>query len=76
MEFLKRLEPVWLALIVVGALNWGAVGLFGTNLVAEVLGSGTAADVLYVLVGLAALAMLPRLAEHATDAGAHRAHRA
>ena len=26
MEFIKRLEPVWLALVVVGALNWGMVG--------------------------------------------------
>jgi uncharacterized protein len=63
MEFMKRLEPLWLALVFIGALNWGIVGLFDTNVVAELFGSGTASDVVYVLVGIAALMLLPRLAE-------------
>jgi len=63
MEFIKRLEPLWLALILIGALNWGMVGLFDTNVVAEIFGSGTAADVLYVLVGIAGLMLMPRLIE-------------
>ena len=61
MEFMKRLEPLWLTLIILGALNWGIVGAFDTNVIAELFGSGTAADVLYVLVGIAALMLLPRL---------------
>jgi uncharacterized membrane protein YuzA (DUF378 family) len=73
MEFIKRVEPVWLALVVIGALNWGIVGLFDTNVVEEILGSGTAADVVYVIVGLAGLAMMPRLFED-LRLGAHRAH--
>ena len=63
MEFLKRLEPLWLTLIVIGALNWLVVGLFDTNVVAEIFGSGTASDVVYVVVGIAGLAMIPRLLE-------------
>ena len=63
MEFMKRLEPVWLTLIVIGALNWLMVGLFDTNVVAEIFGTGTATDVVYVIVGIAGLAMLPRLFE-------------
>ena len=63
MEFIKRTEPIWLALVVIGALNWGIVGLFDTNVVEEILGTGTAADVVYVIVGLAGLAMVPRLLE-------------
>ena len=63
MEFIKRLEPLWLGLILIGALNWGMVGLFDTNVVAEIFGSGTAADVLYVLVGIAGLMLMPRLFE-------------
>jgi uncharacterized membrane protein YuzA (DUF378 family) len=59
----KRLEPVWLALIVIGALNWGIVGLFDTNVIAEIFGTGTLTDVVYVIVGLAGVAMLPRLFE-------------
>ena len=61
MELMKRLEPVWLTLIVVGALNWLMIGLFDTNVVAEIVGTGTASDVVYVVVGIAGLAMLPRL---------------
>jgi uncharacterized membrane protein YuzA (DUF378 family) len=73
MEFIKRAEPVWLALVVIGALNWGIVGLFDTNVVEEILGTGTAADVVYVIVGLAGLAMVPRLLEE-LRLGSHRAH--
>jgi uncharacterized protein len=73
MEFIKRAEPIWLALVVIGALNWGIVGLFDTNVVEEILGTGTAADVVYVLVGLAGLAMMPRLFEE-LRLGTHRAH--
>ena len=73
MEFIKRSEPVWLALMIIGALNWGIVGLFDTNVVEEILGSGTAADVVYVIVGLAGLAMVPRLLEE-MRLGSHRAH--
>jgi uncharacterized protein len=65
MEFMKRLEPLWLLLIVLGALNWLMVGLFDTNVVTEIFGSGTASDVVYVIVGIAGLAMLPRLFEQA-----------
>jgi uncharacterized protein len=60
-EFMKRLEPLWLALVIIGALNWLMVGLFDTNVVTEIFGSGTASDVVYVIVGIAGLAMLPRL---------------
>jgi uncharacterized membrane protein YuzA (DUF378 family) len=63
MEYLKRLEPVWLGLVIIGALNWLIVGLFDTNVVAEIFGTGTASDVVYVIVGIAGLAMVPRLLE-------------
>ena len=73
MEFIKRLEPLWLTLIVLGALNWLMVGLFDTNVVTEIFGSGTASDVVYVIVGIAGLAMLPRLVEE-LRLGARRTH--
>ena len=53
MESIKRMEPIWLALVVFGALNWLLVGLFEWNLVAEIFGTGTVTDVIYVIVGLA-----------------------
>jgi uncharacterized protein len=61
MEFMKRLEPLWLLLVVIGAINWLMVGLFDTNVVTEIVGSGTASDVIYVIVGIAGLALVPRL---------------
>ena len=73
MEYLKRLEPVWLVLIIIGALNWLMVGLFDTNVVAEIFGTGTASDVVYVIVGIAGLAMVPRLLED-LHLGAGRTH--
>ena len=69
MEFMKRLEPVWLTLVVIGALNWLMIGLFDTNVVTEIFGTGTATDVVYVIVGIAGLAMLPRLLEDVRLAG-------
>jgi uncharacterized membrane protein YuzA (DUF378 family) len=68
-EFMKRLEPVWLTLVIIGALNWLMIGLFDTNVVSEVFGTGTATDVVYVIVGIAGLAMLPRLFEDVRLAG-------
>ncbi len=73
MEFIKRTEPIWLALMVIGALNWGIVGLFDTNVVSEIFGTGTVTDVVYVVIGLAGLMMVPRLLEE-LRIGTHRAH--
>jgi uncharacterized membrane protein YuzA (DUF378 family) len=65
MEMLKRFEPVALLVMVLGALNWGILGITGgeTNVIAEIFGTGTFTDVLYVIVGVAALVYLPRLLE-------------
>ena len=63
MEMLKRFEPLALFLMIVGALNWGVLGITGgdTNVVTEIFGTGTFTDVLYVLVGLSGLYFVPRL---------------
>jgi uncharacterized membrane protein YuzA (DUF378 family) len=48
----------WIAmtLLIIGGLNWGAVGLFGLDVVANIFGEGTAISrVIYILVGLSAL---------------------
>jgi len=45
-----------LALLIIGGLNWGLVGLFDLDLVASLFGDGTMlARVVYLLVGVAAL---------------------
>jgi uncharacterized membrane protein YuzA (DUF378 family) len=73
MELLKRLDPLWIALLIIGGLNWAILALADTNVVAEIFGTGTAADVMYVLVGFAALMFVPRLLEdmHLTGRRTH-----
>jgi hypothetical protein len=46
-------------LVVIGAINWGLVGLFQTDLVARLLGDMTIpARAVYALIGLAGVAKL------------------
>lgn len=47
----------WL-LVVVGALNWGLVGLADLNLVTLLFGVGMVTQIVYILVGLSGLYML------------------
>ena len=65
MEMLKRFEPFALMLMFIGALNWGILGITGgeTNVLSEVFGSGTLIDVVYVVIGVAAVLWVPRLLE-------------
>lgn len=54
-----------LALAIIGAINWGLVGLFDLNLVSALFGQGALTRVIYLLVGLAgvyALSLYPRVA--------------
>ena len=74
MDLLKRLDPLWIVLLIIGGLNWAILDLFDTNVVAEIVGTGTAADVVYVLVGLAALMMAPRLFESMQATTGRRTH--
>ncbi len=71
MDLLKRFDPLWIALLIVGGLNWAILALFDTNVVAEIFGTGTAADVVYVLVGFAALMFAPRLLQDTHVTGRH-----
>lgn len=65
MEMLKRLDPLFLFLVIVGALNWGILGFTGgeTNVLSEIFGTGTFTDVVYAVIGVAGLVYIPRLLE-------------
>jgi uncharacterized membrane protein YuzA (DUF378 family) len=65
METLKRFEPVALLLMFIGALNWGILGITDgeTNVLSEIFGTGTLTDIVYVVIGVAALMWIPRLME-------------
>ena len=73
METIKRLEPVVLLVLVLGALNWGMVGLFDTNVISDVFGGGTLTDVVYAVIGACGLIAIPRLFE-SLHLGGHTPH--
>jgi uncharacterized membrane protein YuzA (DUF378 family) len=53
---MKKLDVIAAALLVVGGLNWGLVGLFQLDLVATLFGGvPLISTAVYALVGLAAL---------------------
>ena len=56
---LSALSWAAIALVVIGALNWGLVGLFNFNLVAAIFGSGSALSrFVYVVVAIAGLYLI------------------
>jgi uncharacterized membrane protein YuzA (DUF378 family) len=63
MEMIKKLEPLALFLMILAALNWAVIALFDTNVVTEIFGTGTFTDVVYVVFGVSALMLIPRLME-------------
>lgn len=62
---MHHLKTIALILVIIGAINWGLVGLMGLDLVATLFGIGTTlAKVVYVLVGLSGLYCLTLLKDH------------
>lgn len=56
---MKALHIVAFLLVIVGALNWGLVGLVGFNLVEALLGSmPMIMNLVYILVGASAVYLL------------------
>jgi len=53
---MKSVYCVALILVIIGALNWGLVGLFDFNLVASIFGAGSVLSrIIYVLVAVAGI---------------------
>ena len=53
------LDWVSIVLVIIGALNWGLVGLFNFNLVTFIFGGvPVLVSIIYILVGLAGLYMI------------------
>ena len=57
---MKKLDVIAAALVIVGALNWGLVGLFRVDLVATLFGmqfgeTSALSSVVYALVGISGL---------------------
>lgn len=59
MNDLMALDWIALVLVIVGALNWGLVGMFKFNLVKAIFGEDTAMTrIVYSLVGLSGLYLI------------------
>lgn len=70
------MDKIALILVIVGALNWGGIGIFGFDTVAFLFGGQTAvlSRIIYALVGLAGLwciTLLFRDTEHGTRPSSH-----
>ncbi len=56
---MKAVSCLALTLAVIGALNWGLIGLFRLNLVSWIFGDMTLASrIIYILVGVSGLYLL------------------
>lgn len=65
---MKTLNIIVLTLIIIGAINWGIVGIAGFNLVGYLFGAtSTLSMVIYSLIGLAGLWALTFYARLARD---------
>ncbi len=60
---MKTLKIVTLILIIVGALNWGLIGLFDFDLVATLFGGPDAllSKIVYILVGISGIISIKTL---------------
>ncbi len=56
---MKTLIGIALALTIVGAINWGLIGLFRFNLVSFLLGNGSLLEnLVYIAVGISGILCL------------------
>ena len=53
---MKIIDKIVLILIVIGAINWGLIGLFNLNLVSTIFGNmSLISRIIYILVGVSGL---------------------
>lgn len=53
---MKIIDKIALILIIIGAINWGLIGIFKLNLVELIFGDMTLlARIIYILVGISGL---------------------
>lgn len=62
---MKTLQVIALTVMIIGALNWGLIGLFDFDLVATIFGGASAlgSKIIYILVGICGLIGIKTLAE-------------
>jgi hypothetical protein len=64
MRDMNTMDWITWTLVIIGALNWGLVGIFDFNLVAALFGEESALSrIVYTLVGLSGLYLVFRLSQ-------------
>ena len=68
---MRYLKALFLFLVIVGGVNWLLVGVAGFDLVAAITGSSfgqtnVLSSLIYILVGISAVALLPTLLQWVT----------
>ncbi len=61
---MEVLQKICLVITIIGAINWGLIGLFDFNLVNTLFGNGTLSKVIYTLVGITGLINIGILFRH------------
>lgn len=66
---MRTLQSIALTLTIIGAINWGLVGLFDFNLVALIFGGADSilTKIIYIIVGICGIINIKLLIDYATD---------
>lgn len=62
---MRTLQIIAITLVIIGALNWGLIGLFDFDLVATIFGGADAlgSKIIYILVGISGLISIKTLVD-------------
>ncbi len=62
---METLQKICLVITIIGAVNWGLIGLFDFNLVSTIFGTDSALSrIVYTIVGITGLINIGILFEH------------
>ncbi len=65
---METLQKTCLIITIIGALNWGLIGLFDFNLVDTIFGTGSLLSrIVYVIVGICGIVNIGILFNHIAD---------
>ena len=66
---MKTLQSIALTLTIIGAINWGLVGLFDFNLVSLIFGGADSmlTKIIYIIVGVCGIINIKLLIDYATN---------
>ncbi|MBR3134486.1 MAG: DUF378 domain-containing protein [Clostridia bacterium] len=65
---MKTIDIIALVLVIIGAINWGLIGLFNFNLVDTLFGAmSLVSRIIYILVGISGLWSIRMIAKVSED---------